>query len=202
MKKLNLALFLSAILLTSGFAPSTKIIYDMPLVRQSTSYSCGAAALLSVLEYYGIDDYNESEVMHEVGTTPEKGTEIERMAAFAESRGLSTEVKSNVTLSALRRHVESGQGVIVDAQAWPDDGQPAKPYPETWSDGHYLVVIGVDDEKVYFMDPSLLGSRGFIPVKEFLDRWHEVSSKGEKLQHTALFFRGKPKPPGAWAQIP
>lgn len=201
MKKLTLALFLGAVLLTSGFAPSTKILYDMPLVRQSTEFSCGAAALLSVLEYYGIDEYNESEVMKEIGTTTE-GSEIENMAALAERHGLKTEVLTDVTLPFLKRHVDRGQGVIVDAQAWPDDSVPHTPYPENWNDGHYLVVIGLDSEKVYFMDPSLLGGRGFIPVPEFLDRWHEVSSKGEKLQHTAVFFYGTPKPPAAWTQIP
>ena len=39
--------------------------------------------------------------------------------------------------------------------------------------GHYMVVIGIDNQNVYFEDPAILGSRGYITDQEFLDRWHD-----------------------------
>jgi len=35
------------------------------------------------------------------------------------------------------------------------------------------VVIGMDEENIYVEDPAILGSRGYIPLQEFLERWHE-----------------------------
>lgn len=185
-----------------GLTRTTKILYDVPLVRQSTTYSCGAAALLAALEYYGIDDHNESEVMALVGTSPTKGTEIERMAKLAEQHHLRTEIRAGLSLDEIKAHIANEQLAVIELQAWPDSDVPSPPYPEVWTDGHYAIAIGVDEEKIYFMDPSLLGSRGFIPAKEFLDRWHEISTKGEKVQHSALLLHGTPKPPAAWSPIP
>lgn len=173
----------------------------MPLVRQSTSYSCGAAALQSVLGYYGNEDYDESDLMKLLGTNPEWGTVLEDMAKFAEEQGLRTRIASNQTLAQLRAHIAKNQAVIIEAQAWQEDDIET-PYPDDWESGHYMVVIGVDDKNVYFMDPSLLGSRGFIPAHEFLERWHDISIAGKKLQRTALYFEGKPKPAPAWQYVP
>ncbi len=55
--------------------------------------------------------------------------------------------------------MNQGTHIIVNAQAWTDDQ----------NDGHYMVVIGVDNENVYFEDPAVLGSRGYISNQEFLD---------------------------------
>jgi uncharacterized protein YvpB len=48
-------------------------------------------------------------------------------------------------------------------------------------DGHFIVAIGYDDQNFYFEDPSLAGRRGFIPIAEFDQRWHEDDS-GHKLR--------------------
>lgn len=62
--------------------------------------------------------------------------------------------------------------------------------------GHYMVVMGIDDENVYFEDPPLPGTRGIIPRDEFLSRWHDDEGKppfgnrSEVSYHAGTFIRG------------
>jgi uncharacterized protein len=52
---------------------------------------------------------------------------------------------------------------------------------ESWSDdygGHYMMVIGFDDNNVYFEDPYTLGSRGFVSRQKFQERWHNIQGFG------------------------
>jgi len=46
--------------------------------------------------------------------------------------------------------------VIVNGQAWRDDS--GIPWANEWEDGHYMVVIGLDEKNVYFEDPSILAA--------------------------------------------
>ena len=54
----------------------------------------------------------------------------------------------------------------------------------------------MDRRNLYFEDPSLLGSRGFIPRQEFLDRWHDyegdppLDAGDRKYVHMAIFIQG------------
>jgi len=47
-------------------------------------------------------------------------------------------------------------------------------YYET--EGHWVVAIGYDENRMLFMDPSTLGNYTYIPNEEFLDRWHDTDS--------------------------
>jgi predicted double-glycine peptidase len=200
-----LALFLPIVSLSVGVPPppkSTKILERVPPVLQSTSYSCGAAAILSVLGYYGFDEHNETDAMTEVGTDEAFGTIIQKMAAYAERHGVKARVRANASLQDLKESIHSDQAVLIEAQAWPEKKAIPAHYADVWDQGHYLVVIGIDDKNVYFIDPSLLGGKEAIPVKEFLDRWHDIDEKGQHIQHRGIFFQGTPKPPPLWQAIP
>jgi len=50
--------------------------------------------------------------------------------------------------------------VLVAIQAYRSDERIA--WEDCWDDGHYVVVIGYDQNNIYFEDPSLLGSVGYI----------------------------------------
>jgi len=179
-----------------------RILWEVPLYQQSTNYSCGAAALQSALGYYGIQ-MTEEDIMKGAHTTAKDGTEMEPMAALAISKGLKATIRLNMTVAELATIVGSGQLTIVTMQAWRDDPKPGvavKPWADTWDSGHYLTVIGVDDKNVFFVDPSLHGRRGFIPIPEFEQRWHDVSSRLGRMQAPAIVFEGQPSPT-VWEQI-
>lgn len=181
----------------------TPEVLPVPDTRQGTSYSCGAAALRSVLAYYGTD-VSEEELMEQLGTTPEQGTRPEALIRVARFYGLEAELRQGVTFDDLEKEIKAGRPVIVDAQAWRED--TGTPWKDRWEDGHYMVAIGLDSKNIYLEDPSLEWSKGFIPREQFMERWHdyELGPQGERQEYhqAALFFRGKkPSPPPVFLPV-
>lgn len=187
-------------LVTLGQSPEpVPELLPVPDSRQSTNYSCGAAALRSVLGYYGIQ-VDEEELMEKLATSPQEGTRPEAILRVAREYGLEAELRQGVTLDELEREVQAGRPTIVDAQAWREGEELKLPWTEVWESGHYMVAIGMDKENVYFEDPSLEWSMGKIPRQELMDRWHDYENgpNGERqvYRQAAIFFRGKsPEPP-------
>ncbi|MBI3925261.1 MAG: C39 family peptidase [Armatimonadetes bacterium] len=168
-------------------------LLQVPDVRQSTPYSCGAAALQAVLAYWGVE-LREDQLMERLGTDPEVGTPPDAILRVARELGLQADLREGLALEDLAAALEQGVPVIVAMQAWRDG--PGSPWAEEWDDGHYVVVIGLDAEKVVVEDPSLLGSRGFLPRAEFVERWHDVDGQGRRYVRCGIFLRGtRPCPP-------
>jgi predicted double-glycine peptidase len=142
----------------------------VPLTRQATDYTCGVAALQSVLGFYG-KEYREDELSKLLHAEPKNGTDCHKIEGFCRSHGFSTQAANH-----------QGRPVIVLLQAWCE--HPTN-YSSDWDDGHYAVVIGSDAHNVYFMDPSTLGHYAYVPKSEFLKRWHDTNGK-EKLVHFGL----------------
>ncbi len=81
-------------------------------------------------------------------------------------------MKENTTLADLRANIKNKYPTMVAIQAWLDSYQPSD-WNTNWEDGHWVIVIGLDDKNIYFEDPSLLGTRGWLTQAEFLARWHD-----------------------------
>lgn len=173
-------------------------LLPVPDTRQSTDYSCGAAALQAVLAYYGTE-VREDQLMRQLASDPDKGTSPEALLRVARNYGLQADLRQPMQIVELQHWVEQGVPIIVCAQAWREEAGRA--WPDDWDDGHYLVVIGVDADNVYFEDPSLLGSRGRIARTEFVQRWHDVEADGTRYVQAGIVLRGQPKPPPAMVPI-
>lgn len=187
----------------AGPEPGTKLL-NLVDTRQSTSYSCGAGAMQSVMMYYG-EEYMESELMAEMGTSPDHGTTPNAMANFAREAGYNVDVREGLTLGDLEKAVEDNIPVTVAIQAWRATSLEEQPWKDRWDDGHYVVVMGLDKNNVYVEDPSLLGSRGVIPRAEFEQRWHDVESDGRKYFALGLYITSDddktPTAPAQWLHV-
>jgi predicted double-glycine peptidase len=164
-------------------------LIPVPLARQATNYTCGVAALQSVLAYYGIH-VRQDRLAEALQADPEQGTNYHAMMAYAQAHGLQAEAHIAMKLAGLQQLLDAGWPVIVALQAWAD--APVD-YVEDWDDGHYAVAVGYDEERIYFMDPSTLGNYTYIPVAEFLARWHDMYlEQGEpvRLVHFGLVIGG------------
>ncbi|MDZ4835133.1 MAG: C39 family peptidase [Candidatus Melainabacteria bacterium] len=160
----------------------------VPMTRQSTDYTCGVAAVQSVLMYYG-DEFMEGVLSKDLKANPKVGTAYKEIVRLVKSKGYKVEVLQNMTIESLKSLIDSGKPVICLIQAWPEKKVN---YATDWEDGHYVVAIGYDRQNVFFMDPSTLGNYTFIPTKEFLTRWHDTDSK-VKLEHFGMVVE-KAKP--------
>lgn len=171
----------------------------LPLVRQAADYTCGIAALRSLLLYYG-EEYGERELASSLGAYPHRGTSYRSIIRFANKkfadpgkRDFQMQKKTGMTLDDLRQLIDQGKPSIVLLQAW---GNPGVNWKTEWKEGHYALAIGYDENNIYFMDPSVLGHYAFIPIEEFLDRWHDQDPvTGEKLIRCGLVIGNDNKIP-------
>jgi len=185
--------------------PGPSLLGGIPDVRQSSGYTCGAAALQAVLAHWGTQE-REDRLVARLHSTPEAGTHPLDIVRVARDFGLTAELREGLELADLETALAAGTTVIVDLQAWRSSA--GRPWGETWDDGHYMVLLGMDGENLYFEDPSLLGSRGTIPRSEFLDRWHDyegdppLDPTDRKYVHMALFLRGsQPASPAPFSRV-
>lgn len=164
-----------------------EILDEVPDVRQPNNYSCGPTSLQAVLAYYGVDKRIDELII--LTKSSENGTPPENIVEAARQLGFQAQLKENMTLNDLESYLDQGIPVIINCQAWRESEIP---WSEDEEDGHYMVVIGIDQKNVYLEDPKVMGSRGMIPCQEFLDRWHDQSTRNPKIKyyHLGIIING------------
>jgi predicted double-glycine peptidase len=162
---------------------ATKVanLISVPMTYQAYDYACGVAALQSILYYYG-ESFRHEELAEVLAPDPKTGTNYRKVAEFARSHGFQVDIHTHLPLEDLKKLIDARKPVMVLLQAWPES--PVN-WSESWDEGHYAVAIGYDENNIYFMDPSTIGHYTFIPILEFMDRWHDLDG-GEKLIHFGM----------------
>jgi predicted double-glycine peptidase len=168
-----------------------------PVVGQSTNFSCGSACLYAALRYWKSDTgvFHEADLWDAL-KMDEDGCEPEDLVEVSERFGLSAEYRIGMTLDDLREKLQAGVPVILLLQAWRDD--PSLDWKDAWEDGHYAMIVGIDDEKAYFMDPSYdAKTYRWMPISELLDRWHNEGIEGDQQYRLGISIRGYATSPAA-----
>jgi len=170
-----------------GYRKASKLL-GVPHHRQETDWSCGAATVRSVLLYFG-HDVPESKLRNELGSTPKDGTAIKPMVDWMNNTGWVQAEARKMVVEDLKNHVDQGNAVIVDLQAWGDKTD----YSNEWDDGHYVVLNGYDDATLYFTDPASDDMTVTLPIKELDARWHDVGTTGH-MNHMGIVVTNRPLP--------
>jgi predicted double-glycine peptidase len=161
------------------------VFIQVPIIRQSTDYSCGAACLLSVMGYYGIDPY-EKQVMDALKTTI-AGVDPIDFPKAAKKFDLTAKVKEGMSQDEIKKNLDDDIPVRLDIQAWGDK----KDYSDVWDEGHFVVAVGYDKEGYYLMDPSQIGYT-YITKPELDTRWHDVEiGTKRKFHNVGIVVNGK-----------
>lgn len=143
----------------------------VPKKSQEFTFSCGASALRSVLHYFNINK-TEEEIRKIAKTNKQYGTTTKNLIKAAKYFGLKAKQQYNMREDELKSYLDEKKPVIVCFQAWGD-----KKYYKTKESGHYAVVIGYDENKVYFQDPLIKEKiRGHLSWEKFIKRWHDVGN--------------------------
>jgi predicted double-glycine peptidase len=127
---------------------------------------CGPASLKIVLDYYGINKTEE-----ELAKLTEKddiGIDDKKLSKAAKSFGFSVVVKEESDFSDVDNWLKKGVPIIVN---WFTCGRSDYSSSEV-ADGHYSVVIGLDDEYIYLQDPEI-GKIRKIRREDFLKVWFD-----------------------------
>lgn len=125
----------------SSEVPSVHAIHNfimVPLTRQATDYTCGVAALQSILYYYG-EEFRAEKLVEMIQPTPKGGTRYSRIVDFAKSLNFQVEIRTDITLDDLKRLIDQRKPVILLIQAWPES--PVD-YTQDYDDGHYAIAVG------------------------------------------------------------
>jgi predicted double-glycine peptidase len=169
----------------------------VPLIRQATDYSCGPASLLGVILYWQAGDMGESALYKLANTTETDGTTYLNLgnaaSQYGKANGLDVETRDHLTLNDLRLYLTKGTTVILNIQAWRSPKNEQIPWSLNWEDGHFVVLVAMDADFVYFMDPSASAAYGYMPLLELEDRWHDYDMvNGQKVvsDHVGIAIRG------------
>ena len=95
---------------------------------------------------------------------------------------------NRMTIDQLKAYIDAQTPVLLTIQAWPEK---TVDWSQDWKDGHYVVAIGYDSDNIYFMDPATIGNYTYIPVDEFLARWHDKDQRKKKLINFGIVIDGK-----------
>ncbi|MCC7522640.1 C39 family peptidase [Candidatus Uhrbacteria bacterium] len=124
--------------------------------KQRPSY-CGPACLKMLFAHHGIHA-SEKKIGSIAGTTFERGTSLAGMKQAAEHFGFIFKHKDLSSFADIKRLLEQGIAPIVD---W---------FLE--SEGHYSVVVGLDEKNIYLQDPYI-GKKRRIDRTTFYRVWFD-----------------------------
>jgi len=111
--------------------------------------------------------------------------------------GTSADLAASVELGGdggwddVKQSLDRGNPVLVVMQAW---AQKPSDYGVRWDSGHYTVVVGYDEKRVYLMDPSTTGNYTSLRHEEFQARWYDYHGElshltGERCPGGQSFYR-------------
>ncbi len=145
---------------------SWKAMRDEGVVRQYFDYSCGSAALATLLSADG-EPVTEAEILRSV---------FARLDAASQSRviqeGLSL-LDLKTAAEALGRRAE---GYRVAPELLARLERPVIVYIEPNGYRHFAVLKGVVADRVFLADPA--GGNVRMPIWRFLDMWEDESGQG------------------------
>jgi predicted double-glycine peptidase len=163
----------------SSRVASVRDLRDAGVVKQQYDYSCGAAALATLLTYGMADSVDERALLDELlelmpaedqNAVRQQGLSLLDLQRLAEGRGHKAQgfrIAPN-QLAKLRRPVI----VFVQARGYP----------------HFTVLKGVRGDRAFLADPALGNVR--MPLHRFVDMWADATGRG-------IVFAVEPRD-GAW----
>ncbi len=167
---------------------SNPVILDVPDERQSTNYSCGAAATVSVAKFFGIEPDTEAEAIVALKTSPLAGTPPEEIVRVLTDHGLAVEHHDWFDLDGLKKHLDQGHPSICPVQMY---GSPNDYNAD--ASGHWVVLIGCDTGKVILQDP--VSGQVQMEDAEFKSRWHDRDQGGTPYERYAIVVKGPGQSP-------
>jgi len=149
-----------------------KIMLDVkPFQETLKGGYCGPASLKIITDYYNINK-TEEEIAKLCNRGPDLGTDDRSIKRAAEKMGLKVEIKNESSFEDIQSWLKKGVPPIVN---WFTRGRYDYDEDEV-ADGHYSVVIGLDDEFIYLQDPEI-GRVRKINREDFYRVWFDYSSE-------------------------
>lgn len=162
-------------------------IIKIPLCRQATNYTCGPAALQSILGYYNCE-YQEDVLSKELHCVNPTGTDFRWILRFCNTHHFVASFYENIALSTVLTYIDQNIPVLLLIQCWTNSPNQFPSYSTNIHDSnHYVVACGYTNTSVIFMDPSTLGHYTYLRKDELMNRWHLQDEYGV-YQNSAILI--------------
>ncbi len=146
---------------------------NIPSYRQTPGL-CGSACLKMVLAYFGVEK-NEKELAKLAGATKNKGATAAGLTRAAEKLGFKSLIKDNASLADIQHYVLKKKiPVMVD---W-----------FSKDDGHYSVVVDMDDKNIYLRDPER-DDLNVLDLQTFYRVWFDFPGDYLKIKNDLILRR-------------
>ena len=148
-------------------ARSMKDLRDENVVKQRFDFSCGAAALATLMRYGFSEDVTEAQILVGLFDVPSDAEKAER-----ERTGFSLLDLQRVA----RARKYNAEGFRIEPDELAKLGGPVIVFIEPRGYKHFAVFRGIRGDRVYLADPSRGNIR--LPLYTFLDTWLQDDGKG------------------------
>jgi len=155
--------------------PNTHILIDLPPLRQSEGFSCGATAIQMVAAYYGCD-IRESDLIEKLGITKDSGVKMSKIQEVADELGFITKRKK-ISYDQIIEAIESKIPMMVAVL------RESKNYH------HFVMVVGYYNDGLIFRDPAKF-TYSHLSKEEFEEK--AFGSEDEYLV-LAMFMQEEPE---------
>jgi uncharacterized protein len=146
---------------------SMKELRDRNVIKQRFDYSCGAAALATILRYGLGDNVSERQV-------------LEQLFGLLSREELDQTLMQGFSLLHLQRVAQArgyrAEGFRLEPQFLSGLSGPVIVYIQPRGYRHFAVLRGIRDDRVFLADPSLGNIR--MPMHQFLESWLDDSGTG------------------------
>jgi uncharacterized protein len=122
---------------------------------------CGPASLKIVFDYYGVT-VAEAKIAKIAGASSKKGSDIKGLIKAAKYFGFNAFYAKESSFEDIRHYIKKKIPVIVD-----------------WflvDDGHYSVVVGIDEKNIVLIDPAIKKQRKML-LEDFYRVWFDFPGK-------------------------
>ena len=143
------ALFCSVLFCLSPFAQAN----DRYLIKQTTGYDCGPAALATLLTHY-LDVPSQEMEIAVLSSANQYGTTLLGLELATQAKGSGAQ-SFRMDFGTLRRQLDAYPAPVLVRLLLP---QP-----------HFVLVLGIEEDMVLMADPA--SGNIMMPHKSFLERW-------------------------------
>ncbi|MBI4067815.1 C39 family peptidase [Candidatus Kaiserbacteria bacterium] len=134
---------------------------------------CAPATLKMLLMFWNLpgQEKTDLELATVLGTDPDLGTTNETFLKELKQFGLEAIVKDHATYEDVQEWLDKKIPVVVD---WFSPG-PEGSAEDEMPDGHYSIVVGLDDENIYLQDPEI-GHLRTVSRRHFFRVWFDFTT--------------------------
>ena len=174
-------------------------VMRLPIFRQATNYTSGAACVMSVMRYAKYEfDIREDNLSRALGTTEENGTSWHSIVDYLnavrlddqDTQYFTAHKEEHMLIDTLIKELDQGHPVICAIQAWKWDEDEEYSMDLDYSDelecGHWAVAIGYNKDNIFFMDPSTSGNYTYIPKDKLVARWHDYACDSNNQRYDLI----------------